>query len=101
MVDSPQHQAFALDLLFETLGRTIDAPEIPTPADFIQLTGTHDIHGWLAQDALRKEVAERAGQIASLDQALLAMRLSWSWRITAPFRWLGDCFRQLWNFSRQ
>lgn len=34
-----------------------------------------------------------ASHVAMLERQLNAMRASWSWRITAPLRWLGNHFR--------
>jgi glycosyltransferase involved in cell wall biosynthesis/GT2 family glycosyltransferase/uncharacterized coiled-coil protein SlyX len=39
--------------------------------------------------SLNQTVAERDGQIAGLNQRLTSMESSRSWRMTAPYRWLG------------
>ena len=44
---------------------------------------------------LNQAIAERDGRIAGLNHRLVCLESSWSWRMTAPFRWLGRFVKAL------
>jgi hypothetical protein len=96
------------DILASLLGGEATADPVPIPLrdyhpDRLQIyldeCTQRDKH--LREETLRLEqvVAERDGQVASLNEAILAMQLSRSWRVTAPFRWFGKCSRRLRNLK--
>jgi glycosyltransferase involved in cell wall biosynthesis len=90
---SPFVQLFCQDILFDAISDPKRAANISHLYDFdyksfIALTAQHDVFLLEEVRTIRSTLAERDGQIASLNGQLTALLQSTSWRVTRPLRFI-------------